>query len=70
VVALKHETDVLLVQFRTLFGIETMNRLVHEVSPDQELSCMPRIWSSVDPGTGAQSKQLAFLDIHATRRST
>src|SRR5207249_2217607 len=29
--ALEHEADVLLVQFRTLFRIETMDRLVHEV---------------------------------------
>ena len=32
VVALKHEADVLLVQLRSLFRIQPMDRLVHEVA--------------------------------------
>ena len=31
VIALKHEADVLLVQFRALLRIQTMDRLIHEV---------------------------------------
>jgi hypothetical protein len=68
VIALKDEADVLLVQFRTLFGIETMDRLIHEV-------VLARPCAVVHPEDMEQRRlagarrphdrdELAFFDIH------